>query len=51
MSYSFSCYSYIGYVNGYPKSKTLSLKYPHLQLLIQTSQFHMGVWYKLRKNK
>ena len=26
-------------------------KYPHLQLLIQTSQFYMGNWHKLLKSK
>ena len=29
----------------------MSLKYPHLQLLIQNSQFHMGNWHKLLKSK
>ena len=33
------------------KSKILSLKYPHLQLLIQTSRFYMGSWHKLLKSK
>ena len=32
-------------------SKILSLKYPHLQLLIQTSQVYMGSWFKLPKSK
>ena len=31
--------------------KILSLKYPYLQLLIQTSQFCMGSLHKLLKNK
>ena len=31
--------------------KILSLKYPHLQLLIQTSQFCMGSLQKFLKNK
>ena len=38
---------YIRYVNGCPESKILSLKYAHLQLLLQTSQFYMRSWRKL----
>ena len=47
--YSFSCNDPIRFVNGCPESKTLSLKYPHLQLLIQSFQFYMRSWYKLQK--
>ena len=39
------------YANGCPESKTLSLKYLYLQLLIQASQFYMGSWHKLLKSK
>ena len=49
--YSFSFNFLIGYVNGCPETKTLSLKYPHQQLLIKTSQFSLGRWHKLRKSK
>ena len=49
---------FIRYVNGCHESKILSLKYPHLQLLIETSQFYMGSilaqkvsWYKVLKSK
>ena len=38
-------------INGCPESEILSLKYQHLQLLIQTSQFYMGTWHKLLKSK
>ena len=47
----FSCDFPIRYVNGCPESKILSLQYPYLQLLIQTSQFYMGSWHKLLKSK
>ena len=48
---TFCCDFPIRYVNGCPESKIMSVKYPHLQLLIQTSQFYMGSWHKLLKNK
>ena len=47
----FSCDFPIRHVNGWPERKIQSLKYPHLQLLIQTSQFYMGSWHKLLKSK
>ena len=49
--YSFICDFPVRYVNGCPESKTLSLKYQHLQLLIQTSPFYMGSWHNLLKSK
>ena len=49
--YSFSCNFLERYVNGCPESKILSLKYPHLRHLLQTSQFYMGKWHKLLKSK
>ena len=48
--YSLSCNFPILYVNGRPESK-IFLKYPHSQLLIQTSQFYMGIWHKSLKSK
>ena len=49
--YSFICGFPIRYVNGGPESKILSLKYPPVQLLIETSQFYVGSWHKLLKSK
>ena len=46
-----SCDFPVRYINGCPESKILSLKYPHLQLLIRTSQFYMGSWHNLLKRK
>ena len=42
--YSFGCNFPRRYVNGFPERKTLSLKYKHLKLSIQTSQFYMRSW-------
>ena len=39
--YFFSCNFSIRYVNGFPESKNLSVKYPYTQLRIQTFQFYM----------
>ena len=50
-SYAFSCTFPIRYVNGCPESNILPLKYPHLQFIIQTSQFYMRRWQKLLKSK
>ena len=49
--YPFSCNFPIRYVDGCPENKIMSLKYPHLELLYQTSQFYMGSWHKLLKSK
>ena len=49
--YSISYNLPIRYDNGCSESKNLSLKYPHLKLLIQTSQFYMRSWQKLLKSK
>ena len=51
MCYTFSCNFPIRYVSSCNESKILSLKYLHLQLLIQTSQFYVGSWHKLLKSK
>ena len=51
MFYSFRCDFLTRYVNGCPESKILSIKYPYLHLLIQTSQFYMASWHKLLKSK
>ena len=41
VGYSFSCNFSIRYACGCPQSKIMSLKYPHLQLLIRNCQFYM----------
>ena len=47
----YSCCDFPIYVNGCPKSNILSLKYSHLELLIQTSPFYTGSWHKFLKSK
>ena len=41
----------VRYVNCCPECKILSWKHPHLQFLIQSSQFYTGTRHKLRKSK
>ena len=41
VGYSFSCDFPIRHACGCPESKIMSLKYPHLQLLIRNCQFYM----------